>query len=86
MQVMVVAKATSDEEAVQLANMSAFGLGSSVWAADQSKARRLATQVNAGMVSLNDFATYYMNQSLPFGGIKDSGFERFAGELQTRGE
>ena len=31
------------------------------------------------MVSINDFAATYMCQSLPFGGVKDSGFGRFAG-------
>jgi hypothetical protein len=32
------------------------------------------------MSSINDFATTYMCQSLPFGGVKQSGFDRFAGE------
>ena len=32
-----------------------------------------------GMTSINDFATTYMCQSLPFGGVKESGFGRFAG-------
>ena len=31
------------------------------------------------MVTINDFATTYMCQSLPFGGVKESGFGRFAG-------
>lgn len=42
-----------------------------------------ATQ--AGMTSLNDFATTYMCQSLPFGGVKHSGFDRFAGIEGLRG-
>ena len=37
------------------------------------------------MVTINDFATTYMNQSLPFGGVKDSGFDRFAGVEGLRG-
>lgn len=76
---MVITKARNDDEAVRLANDSAFGLGSSVWSASQAKARAVGSQVRAGMLTLNDFATTYMNQSLPFGGVKDSGFERFAG-------
>ena len=35
--------------------------------------------MQAGMVSINDFAATYMCQSLPFGGVKESGFGRFAG-------
>lgn len=37
------------------------------------------------MTSLNDFATTYMCQSLPFGGVKHSGFDRFAGIEGLRG-
>lgn len=39
----------------------------------------------AGMTSINDFATTYMCQSLPFGGVKESGFDRFAGIEGLRG-
>ena len=35
--------------------------------------------MQAGMTTFNDFATSYMNQSLPFGGVKNSGFDRLAG-------
>ena len=37
------------------------------------------------MTSINDFATTYMCQSLPFGGVKESGFDRFAGIEGIRG-
>jgi hypothetical protein len=37
------------------------------------------------MTSINDFATTYMCQSLPFGGVKHSGFDRFAGIEGLRG-
>ena len=39
----------------------------------------------AGMTTINDFATSYMNQSLPFGGVKESGFDKFAGVEGLRG-
>ena len=39
----------------------------------------------AGMTSINDFGSTYMCQSLPFGGVKDSGFDRFAGIEGLRG-
>ena len=41
--------------------------------------------LQAGMTSINDFATTYMCQSLPFGGVKESGFDRFAGAEGLRG-
>jgi acyl-CoA reductase-like NAD-dependent aldehyde dehydrogenase len=41
--------------------------------------------LQAGMTSINDFATTYMCQSLPFGGVKHSGFDRFAGIEGLRG-
>lgn len=37
------------------------------------------------MTSLNDFTATYMSQSLPFGGVKESGFDRFAGVEGLRG-
>lgn len=37
------------------------------------------------MTTINDFATSYMNQSLPFGGVKESGFDKFAGVEGLRG-
>ena len=37
------------------------------------------------MTSINDFGSTYMCQSLPFGGVKDSGFDRFAGIEGLRG-
>ena len=41
--------------------------------------------IQAGMTSINDFGSTYMCQSLPFGGVKDSGFDRFAGIEGLRG-
>ena len=39
----------------------------------------MGQQLRCGMTCVNDFATNYLVQSLPFGGVKDSGFGRFAG-------
>ena len=44
-----------------------------------SGCRSIAFQLEAGMSTINDFATTYMCQSLPFGGVKESGFDRFGG-------
>jgi hypothetical protein len=52
---------------------------------EQARARAIGDQLEAGMTSINDFAATYMSQALPFGGVKDSGFDRFAGVEGLRG-
>lgn len=77
--VFAIAVARDDDDAVALANDCPFGLGSAVFSRDQARARSVGARLEAGMTSLNDFATTYMCQSLPFGGVKESGYGRFAG-------
>ncbi|KAF8061097.1 ALDH22A1 [Scenedesmus sp. PABB004] len=77
--VMTVIPFDTDAEAVSLANDCPFGLGSSVFSRSTRRARAIAGQLEAGMTSINDFNATYMCQGLPFGGVKDSGFGRFAG-------
>lgn len=68
------------EEAIQLANGTRFALGSSVFGSKRSECRRIANQLESGMVNINDFAVSYLNQGLPFGGNKASGNgQRFGG-------
>ena len=77
--VFAIAVAKDDDDAVALANDCSFGLGSAVFSRSQARARSVGARLEAGMTSLNDFATTYMCQSLPFGGVKESGYGRFAG-------
>ncbi|XP_027338773.1 aldehyde dehydrogenase 22A1 isoform X2 [Abrus precatorius] len=77
--IMPIMKFSSDEEAVRLANDSKYGLGSAVFSGSQSRAREIASKIHCGVVAVNDFAATYMCQSLPFGGVKHSGFGRFGG-------
>lgn len=83
--VMAITTFSTDEEAIKLANDCAFGLGSSVYSRNIHRARRIASQLQVGMTSINDFAATYMAQSLPFGGVKQSGFDRFGGVEGLRG-
>lgn len=69
----------SDDTCVQMVNDCAFGLGSSVYSASTSRAMAIGSQFNTGMFTANDFGVNYLIQSLPFGGVKESGFGRFAG-------
>ncbi|MCL7030055.1 hypothetical protein MKW94_009184 [Papaver nudicaule] len=77
--IMPIMKFSSDEEAIKLANDSIYGLGCAVFSGNQRRAREIASQLNCGVAAINDFASNYMCQSLPFGGVKHSGFGRFAG-------
>ena len=70
---------------VALVNGCPFALGSSVFAPSDASAVRVGRKMDAGMLACNDFATCYMCQSLPMGGLKDSGFGKFAGVEGLRG-
>lgn len=75
--VAVVFKVEDEEEAVRLANDSAYGLGAVVQSTDLERARRLAERLEAGMVYINEGPG--SAAELPFGGIKRSGFGRELG-------
>jgi succinate-semialdehyde dehydrogenase/glutarate-semialdehyde dehydrogenase len=59
------------DEAIQRANASIFGLGSSVWTNDLHKANRAAAEIEAGYTWINSAQIIY--DELPFGGVKQSG-------------
>jgi succinate-semialdehyde dehydrogenase/glutarate-semialdehyde dehydrogenase len=77
--VAVVYKVTSDDEAVQLANVVDFGLGGAVWSADEERATKVAEQLEVGMANVNTPAGE--GADIPFGGTKRSGFGRELGPL-----
>ncbi|KAK6254399.1 hypothetical protein QUC31_016136 [Theobroma cacao] len=77
--IMPIMKFSTDEEVVELANDSRYGLGCAVFSGSKRRAKMIASQIHCGVAAVNDFASTYMCQSLPFGGVKDSGFGRFAG-------
>ena len=69
----------SDEECIKLVNNCEFGLGSSIFTADAAKGLEVGRQFRTGMLTVNDYASNYLVQSLPFGGCGETGFGRFAG-------
>lgn len=77
--IIAIMKFSSDEEAIMLANDTNYGLGCAVFSGSQRRARSIASRIYCGFAVINDFASSYMCQSLPFGGVKNSGFGRFAG-------
>ena len=76
--VAVLYKVSGDEEAVALANSSAYGLGASIQTEDMDRAHAIARQLEVGMVSINQ--TSGSAAELPFGGVKRSGVGRELGK------
>jgi succinate-semialdehyde dehydrogenase/glutarate-semialdehyde dehydrogenase len=74
--VAAVIRASDVEHAIELANESTLGLGSSLWTARED-VEELAAQIQAGHVAINGIVK--SDPRLPFGGIKDSGFGRELG-------
>ena len=66
------------DEAIQRANASQFGLGSSVWTKDLQRARQAAERIEAGYTWINSRTKVY--DELPFGGWKSSGYGKEHGE------
>ena len=80
--VAAVIRAKDAADAVRLANDSAFGLGASLWTQDRARAERMAAQIEAGSVFVNGVVK--SDPSLPFGGIKRSGYGRELSEYGIR--
>jgi aldehyde dehydrogenase (NAD+) len=67
---------TTEDEAVQIANGTAYGLAAGVWSADQEHAVAVARRLRAGQVEINGGA---FNPAAPFGGRGQSGYGRELG-------
>lgn len=79
----VVMRAASLDVAISIADATPYALGASVFGTATKDLQRAAREIKAGMISINDFAVYYA-VSLPFGGVKGSGYGRFGGEEGLR--
>jgi acyl-CoA reductase-like NAD-dependent aldehyde dehydrogenase len=66
----------SEEQAIELANDSQFGLGASVWTKDRDKGERMAREIQSGMVWVNDHSFSHGACQCSWGGVKDSGLGR----------
>lgn len=82
--VFVLMRAESVSDAIAISNSTPYALGASVFGHNKADVQACVSAISAGMVSVNDFGSYYAVQ-LPFGGVRGSGYGRFAGEEGLRG-
>ncbi len=76
--VLAITPFSTEEEAVKLANQSIYGLAGAVWSKNVDHAKKIAKQLETGMVWINEY--HLLNPGMPFGGYKQSGIGREMGE------
>jgi len=81
--IMVLMRAQNVADAIAIANTPSFGLGASVFGFNKFELQKVTRELKTGMVAVNDFGAFYAVQ-LPFGGVRGSGYGRFAGEEGLR--
>jgi len=75
--VIIINRVRDTAEAITLSNASRYGLGASVWS--KSQGNQIASQLHCGMVAINSTISFAAVASVPFGGVKDSGYGRIHG-------
>ncbi len=71
--IIAIMKVSSEDEALQYANDSYYGLNGNVWTKDIKKGEKIASSLETGACSVNDMAMSYGVNEVPFGGVKQSG-------------
>ena len=74
--VLTITPYEDEDEAVAIANDSEYGLGGTVWTADENRGLALAARIHSGTVGINHYA---LDLDAPFGGVKSSGLGRELG-------
>ena len=83
--ILPIVRVRDEEEALRLANDSAYGLSANVWTRDPEKAMALARRIESGSICINDAAVTYGALEAPFGGRKASGVGQVNGDTGLRG-
>ncbi|CUT01094.1 aldehyde dehydrogenase family protein [Candidatus Kryptobacter tengchongensis] len=71
----------SEEEVIEMANSSEYGLSASVWTRDKKRAQRVVEKIKSGSVLVNECVVHYGDAKAPCGGVKSSGFGRVHSEF-----
>jgi acyl-CoA reductase-like NAD-dependent aldehyde dehydrogenase len=74
-----ITRVKSDEEAIQLANDTEYGLSAAVFSRDIARALEVAKRIQSGICHINA-PTVHDEPQMPFGGTKASGYGRFGGK------
>ncbi|CAP86660.1 putative aldehyde dehydrogenase-like protein [Penicillium chrysogenum] len=82
--VFLMMRAESVSDAIAISNSTPYALGASVFGHRQADVQACVSKISSGMVAVNDFGAFYAVQ-LPFGGVRGSGYGRFAGDEGLRG-
>jgi succinate-semialdehyde dehydrogenase/glutarate-semialdehyde dehydrogenase len=83
--ILPIVRVCDEEEALRLANDTAYGLAANVWTRDEAKGVSLAKRICAGSVCVNESAIAYGATEAPFGGRRTSGVGQVNGETGLRG-
>ncbi|MCG7333673.1 aldehyde dehydrogenase family protein [Sporosarcina sp. ACRSM] len=74
--VAIIINAKDDQEAIELANSTEFGLSAAIITSDLKRGERLALEIESGTTHVNDMPAV-LESNVPFGGVKKSGIGRF---------
>lgn len=77
--VLVMVRASSESEAIEMANSTRYGLSATVWSTNRARAVQLAAQLDGGAVAINDVLITAGLPEIPHGGVKASGLGRIHG-------
>lgn len=75
--IIIINRVATMREAIELSNASKYGLGANVWS--KRRGKKIAAQLQCGMVAINSTFAFATIASVPFGGVKDSGSGRVHG-------
>jgi acyl-CoA reductase-like NAD-dependent aldehyde dehydrogenase len=78
--VMPIMAFSAEDEVIQKANSTVFGLNASVWTKDSERANRVVSKLVTGNAVINDVLVSVANPNLPFGGVKNSGIGSYHGD------
>lgn len=79
--VVSIMRVKDDEQAIQLANDTPYGLTASVWSMNNERAWQIAHRLHVGTVAVNDHLWPFFAPEAPWGGVKASGLGRIGGEV-----